>query len=335
MTRSKLGLLGLLICFLGHARCVEVSVKAGDSFNTILKQHKVSSTSIDQINASVRYTPILSKLKPEDKIELHLSSDRNLVTAYITQNKSRYVLNKSNQLFHSSKIVKDPEVKIVSLSHNEAPETEAQIWIHRAVKTVFPDYKEGVVLAAIKNNKIIALKAVSGDDTQYAFLQETSGFPVYTDHTGTIITPAISRMPLEHFWISSRFNPQRLHPITKKIRPHNGVDLSGPINTQIWAAADGVVTHKSSDTLFGNLLIIKHSNGVETLYGHMNKFHDNIQEGSHVSAYETIGYVGSTGISTGYHLHFEIRINGTPYDPLTTELPHPKEVPSVDLPYYF
>ena len=84
----------------------------------------------------------------------------------------------------------------------------------------------------------------------------------------------------------------------------------------IEAAASGKVIHKSSDTGYGNMLIIKHDHGLETYYAHLNKFHNNIQVGKQVQAVETIGYVGSTGHSTGPHLHYEVWKEFIAVDPL-------------------
>lgn len=325
----------LFISQLCFAHNIEISIQKGDTFNTILRAHSVSEKSIDLINASLDKNPVLSRLNPGDKIKLQLSKNNGLITAYINQNSDHFVLNKTAQAFNSSAMTHDDDVKIISLSYEEEPESKLGLIAQRAVKTLFPEFKSGTIYAAIKDDQLVSVKTASETETHYAFLQETEGFPVYTDANGKVLSPAIARTPTDHFWISSRFNPQRLHPITKKVRPHNGVDLAGPINTPIWAAANGTIIHKSDDTTFGNMIIIKHASGIETIYAHLNKYHDDLHIGKKVQAFETIGYVGSTGVSTGYHLHFEIHINGTAYDPLTVDFPNTQNITSLALPYYF
>ena len=95
---------------------------------------------------------------------------------------------------------------------------------------------------------------------------------------------------------------------------HAGADFAGPVGTPIYAAGDGVVTHASWLSSYGRLVKIKHENGVETRYAHMNKIR--VKKGQRVSRGDRIGDMGNTGRSTGPHLHYEVRVNGTPIDPM-------------------
>lgn len=114
--------------------------------------------------------------------------------------------------------------------------------------------------------------------------------------------------------ISSKFSPSRVHPILGYARPHNGIDIPAPKGTKIVAANAGTVIIRQNNSGYGNYIVIDHGGGQATLYGHMSSF-AGFKVGNTVSRGDVIGYVGSTGLSTGNHLHFEISIDGKPTDP--------------------
>jgi len=138
----------------------------------------------------------------------------------------------------------------------------------------------------------------------------------------------LTRRPLEDGGrISSRFG-YRKHPIFGTYKLHTGVDLSAPRGTPIYASGDGVIEKAQWVSGYGRFVLIKHVNGYETGYGHMSSFAKGLAPGARVRQGQVIGYVGSTGVSTGNHLHFEIRINGRFVDPLSIKLPRDKSLPS-------
>ena len=115
---------------------------------------------------------------------------------------------------------------------------------------------------------------------------------------------------------TSGFGP-RHHPILRQVRNHNGVDWAAPTGTPVRAAADGVLNYVGLGGGYGNVIYIDHAGGMQTRYAHLNAFADGMRKGVQVTAGQTIGFVGTTGRSTGPHLHFELYVNGTPVDPLT------------------
>jgi len=138
----------------------------------------------------------------------------------------------------------------------------------------------------------------------------------------------LNRRPVEGGGrLASRYG-YRVHPIFKTRRLHSGVDLAAPRNTPIYAAGDGVVERAQWVSGYGRYVELKHVNGFETAYGHMNKIADGMKPGTRVRQGQIIGYVGSTGNSTGNHLHFEIKINGNTVDPLSVKLPRDKTLPN-------
>lgn len=148
----------------------------------------------------------------------------------------------------------------------------------------------------------------------------------YYDSNGKSFKKAFLKSPLNYTRISSYFSTGRKHPILKIVRPHNGVDYAAPTGTPVVASSDGVVTHagwkgghptvNGMSGGYGKTVMIRHANGYETLYGHLNKYGNSISKGVRVKQNQVIGYVGSTGLSTGPHLHYTVYLNGKAIDPL-------------------
>lgn len=144
----------------------------------------------------------------------------------------------------------------------------------------------------------------------------------YFDEEGNSLRKAFLKSPLDFYRISSRFTNARFHPVLKRYRPHHGVDYAAPSGTPIKAIGDGLVVEKAFQRNgAGNYLKIKHNGTYTTTYMHLSKFAKGIKKGSRVSQGEVIGYVGSTGLSTGPHLDFRVHKNNQPINPLTMEAP--------------
>ncbi len=155
----------------------------------------------------------------------------------------------------------------------------------------------------------------------YRFTTPDDGITDYYDEDGRSAKKFLMRKPLTvNARISSPFG-WRVHPILGYRRLHPGVDYAAPRMTPILAAGNGVVERAGPSNGYGNFTLIKHTNGYETAYGHQTAFAKGIVPGVTVHQGQIIGYVGSTGLSTGPHLHFEIRVNGQPVDPLRIRLP--------------
>ncbi len=138
----------------------------------------------------------------------------------------------------------------------------------------------------------------------------------YWDETGGSLRKQMLKAPLKYSRISSRFSNARLHPIYKVYKPHHGVDYAAPLGTPVYAVADGVVTFKGWGGGGGNTLKIKHPNDIMTGYLHLSRYAPGIASGVRVTQGELIGYVGSTGASTGPHLDYRVWRHGTAIDPL-------------------
>jgi murein DD-endopeptidase MepM/ murein hydrolase activator NlpD len=144
----------------------------------------------------------------------------------------------------------------------------------------------------------------------------------YFDEDGNSLRKAFLKSPLDFYRISSRFSNARFHPILKRYRAHHGVDYSAPTGTPVKSIGDGVVVEKSYQANgAGNYLKVKHNAVYTTTYMHLSKFAKGVEKGARVAQGEVIGYVGSTGLSTGPHLDFRVHKNNQPINPLTMEAP--------------
>jgi Membrane proteins related to metalloendopeptidases len=144
----------------------------------------------------------------------------------------------------------------------------------------------------------------------------------YFDAEGNSLRREFLKAPLDFFRITSRFSNSRFHPVLKIYRAHHGVDYAAPAGTPVKAIGDGVVAAKAYDANGGgNYVKIKHNSVYTTTYMHLSRFGNGIQNGAHVKQGAVIGYVGSTGLSTGPHLDFRVHKNGQPINPLKIESP--------------
>jgi len=157
-------------------------------------------------------------------------------------------------------------------------------------------------------SKILAAKYVSGSKTYNAIFFKTSdGSSGYFDENGKSVKSAFLKAPLQFSRISSGFNPNRKHPILKIPRPHLGIDYAAPTGTPVSSIGDGTVVKAQLNGGYGNYVEIRHANGYITGYGHLSKYGRGIKKGVRVRQGQIIGYVGSTGLSTGPHLDFRIQ----------------------------
>lgn len=157
---------------------------------------------------------------------------------------------------------------------------------------------------------------------------------VFWNERGESLKKAFLKAPLNFTRISSRFTYARKHPVLKIVRPHTGVDYAAPSGTPVVALGDGVVTHRGWAGGGGNTIKIKHPGNYVTSYMHLRGYAKGIVKGSRVTRGQLIGYVGSTGLSTGPHLDFRVYKNGKPIDPLKMESPSVEPVSKEDMPAF-
>lgn len=181
----------------------------------------------------------------------------------------------------------------------------------------------GRILAASFNNQGRELTAVLYTDDD--------GVSGYFTPDGRSMRKAFLRTPVDFARISSHFNLKRRHPVLHKIRAHKGTDYAASPGTPIKAAGDGKVILAGRKGGYGNAVVLQHGNNITTLYAHMRSFAKGVRSGKWVKQGQVVGYVGSSGLATGPHLHYEFRVNGQPRNPVTVKLPDATPIPKSEM----
>ena len=181
----------------------------------------------------------------------------------------------------------------------------------------------------IDTSKILAATFSTGGKTYTGFRYERGGKFEYFDIDGRPLKKSFIRMPIQFARLSSTFGARR-HPVLGSMRMHKGVDYAARTGTPIMAAGDARVQFAGTQRGYGNVVILDHGRGYTTLYGHMSRF-GNVKTGQRVNQGTVIGYVGSTGMSTGPHLHYEFRVNGQHRNPLSVTMPPPEPLKGAEL----
>nr|VFK21269.1 MAG: Murein DD-endopeptidase MepM and murein hydrolase activator NlpD, contain LysM domain [Candidatus Kentron sp. LFY] len=185
-------------------------------------------------------------------------------------------------------------------------------------------YKEG---EKIRNGNILAAEFANRGKTFRAIrYKNDKGRAGYYTPDGRNLRKAFLRTPVEFSRISSRFQLRRWHPVLHRFRAHRGVDYAAPRGTQVKATARGKVTFVGRKGGLGRAIFIQHRGKYTTVYGHLHKYARGIKSGKSVRQGQVIGYVGSTGLATGPHLHYEFRVHGVHRDPLKVKLPQSEPI---------
>ena len=181
------------------------------------------------------------------------------------------------------------------------------------------DYRNGEPVAA---GRLLAAEFVNAGKPYRAVLfRDASGREGYYTPEGESLKKGFLRSPLEFSRVTSSFSNSRKHPVYGFHRAHTGVDFGAPTGTRVKATGDATVVFAGRKGGYGNLVILRHPNGYETYYAHLSRFAPGMRPGRPVGQGDVIAYVGSTGASTGPHLHYEVRIAGRPQNPMAIKLP--------------
>ena len=295
----------------------------------------------------------LANLKTGDKLEVEINKDQIPKNIFLTSDGLNGInASFENGLFSISTVSKQPDV----LERFASVEIKESLY-ESALKSGIPDsvimdmvyifgwdidfifdirpgdsfdilYEEYFLMGnKVKNGDIKAARFKRGKKVYTAvryFLE--NGQKEFFSIRGKNVEKAFLRSPVEFSYISSKYNLKRMHPILNKIKAHTGVDYAAPTGTPVRTTGDGTVSFRGNNGGYGKLIEIKHSEDYSTRYAHLSRYKKNLKVGDKVFQGEVIGYVGSTGRSTGPHLHYEFRVNGMHTDPLTVKLPAAKPI---------
>ncbi len=324
------------------------SIRRGDTIAAILTRLEINQIDKNHFLDAVRGNRAINQLKPGEIIHAETKPDGELLTLrYFYGNGEQLQVEKNNDAFELSEQSAEGNKRILvgsgvintslfaAVDKADLPNSIASqiidifsssIDFHRDLRkgdrftVVYESTQDesgkiqaGHVLAVEFFNKEKSMRAVyfqpPGDEGSY-----------YTPEGESLNKPFLMA-PLKFSRISSGFTHARYHPILKRWRAHRGIDYAAPTGTPVMATANGVVEFKGWQKGYGNLIVLKHDAQYSSAYGHLSGFNKNLQRGGRIKQGDIIGFVGSTGMATGPHLHYELRINGVQHDPSKIVMP--------------
>jgi murein DD-endopeptidase MepM/ murein hydrolase activator NlpD len=333
----------------------EFKVKSGDNLARLFKRAGIKPQQLDELMKSGEEVKILTKIFPKDIIRI-LSDDDGMLQAlrYDIDHKSYLIVEREHGALLAKTYNHQIETRhahangvIESSLYLAAQEAGISQNIIMELANVFGwdidfalDIRKGDSFTVlyeelyrngekISDGKILAAEFIN-DGKPYRAVRytnpQTNNSEYYTPD-GKSMRKAFLRTPVNFARISSRFTVNRYHPVLHKFRSHKGVDYAAKRGTPIYAAGDGKVIFKGKKGGYGKVMIVQHGSKYTTLYAHLKSYNSKLKTGSKVKQGQTIAYVGSTGLATGPHLHYEFRVNGVHRNPLTVHLPESNPVP--------
>ena len=331
-----------------------VIIKSGDTLASIFAKKGISSTTTHQIARLNEQTKKLRYIKPGQEIQLLLDNERKLRQMKYIPDITRTLLIKriedqsftsqiinyqldaypiyregviDTSLFEAAANADIPVDVIMDLAAIFGWDIDFTLDIRTGDRfgIVYEElYKDDV---KIRNGRILSAEFINNGKTYRAvYYTDPKGESDYFSPDGKSMRKAFLRSPVEFTRISSRFSNKRWHPVLSKWRSHKGVDYAAKRGTPIRASGDGKVIFVGRKGGYGRAIFIQHGGRYTTVYGHLNGYARGIKSGKRVKQGQTIGYVGSSGLATGPHLHYEFRVNGVHRNPLTVKLPEAKPV---------
>jgi len=328
-------------------------VEIGETFDSILENYSIDKKEIKILKKKLSKKVNLNKLQTNQKINLTIDQSKNSIKEFIFQisNKERIVLTQDlkSKIFNEKiiltklkKQINYNENVILQSLYKSALEKEIpasiiiefariygfQVDFQRDIRKkdkfqimyeVFVNEKKKVIEIG---NILFANLILSGEDNSL-YYYDSQGSIGHYDKNGKSIQKALMKTPINGARLSSPFG-MRKHPIDGFNKMHKGTDFAAPLGTPIMASGSGVIRKAGWCGGGGNCVVIKHNSTYQTIYAHMSKFAKGVRAGVRVKQGQTIGYVGSTGKSTGPHLHYEVLINGKKVNSQTLKLPSGK-----------
>jgi len=327
----------------------EFKVRSGDSLSKLFQRAGLSAAQLDEVMKSGDAAKKLKRIFPDDTIRI-LTDDSGKLQAlrYEISSASYLLVERKDDRLAAVEHTQEIETRTAHaqgiidsslfLAANEAGISENIIMELAGIfgwdidfaldirkgdsfKVLYEEiYRDG---EKIKDGDILAAEFVN-DGNVYRAVRYTNPQTSRTEYftpEGKSMRKEFLRSPVNFTRISSGFTTARYHPVLHKMRAHKGVDYAAKRGTPVLAAGDGKVTFKGKKGGYGNVVMIQHGSKYTTVYAHLNSFNKHLRLGGKVKQGQTIAYVGSTGLATGPHLHYEFRVNGVHRNPLTVHLP--------------
>lgn len=338
-----------------HRDVEHFNVKNGDTLAAVFDRAGLTSKDVYEITQLPLAKQNLLKIMPGEEIVISKDVKGDLTEVRYRINAiSTLVISKNQEQYHEKISEKDVEIrthftsaKIKSNFWNSAVDAGLNANQIMQLSTVFGwdidfalDLREGDSFAIIyeqeyaegeflRNGNILAAEFINQDE-RYTAIRYTDGN--YYSENGTSMRKAFLRSPVDFKYVSSNFNPKRLHPVTGQIKAHRGVDYVAAIGTPIKAAGSGRVIESGYNQFNGNYVFIKHNDTYTTKYLHLTK--RNVSKGANVKQGQIIGTLGKTGRVTGAHLHYEFIVNGVHRNPRTITFPKAESIARKEKPQF-
>jgi len=322
-----------------------VAVKPGQTLDAIFRQQGFPISLLHEIVALNDETRGLTKIRPGENFDFQAGPDGQFQQMRYALDERRYLLVRhegdsltaelqqrevysevaeaegmiQSSLFTAGKQAGLSDAMIMNLANIFGWDIDFVLDIRKGDRFMLVYeklFRDGEFL---RDGRILAATFINQGEKFQAIYFEDGDIAGYFAPDGRNMRKAFLRAPLNFAYISSGFNPKRMHPVLKRIRPHNGIDYYAPRGTPVYAAGDGTVTRSDYSAANGHHVFIKHANSIETKYLHFTK--RAVKKGQKVKQGQTIGYVGSTGLASGPHLHYEFVVNGVHRNPRTVPLP--------------
>ncbi len=330
----------------------EYKVKSGDTFSSIMDSFGISTTEANQMLAVSKKVYDFATIKTGQLFKVIFIQDAFAATEYVITDHEIVTIEKNGEDF----TVKESEIKYDTNPVIVGATIASSLFVDGSAaglpdKTIMEladlfgwdvdfttDIREGDSFKVIyeerlldgnpvKSGKILAAWFENQGERYWAVLyKDPNGKEKYYDLEGRSVARQFLKSALDYKYVSSKFTNSRINPVTKKLKPHLAVDFAAPTGTPVFTTGDGKISYAGWKGGYGNYIEIKHEGSYITQYAHLSKIAKGIKSGTAVKQGQLIGYVGSTGISTGPHLHFGISKSGTPLNPLKLELPPGKVI---------
>ncbi len=328
-------------------RAKEFTIQPGDNLSLIFRRAGLSDRDIYELFNSAKEAKALRSIKPGQKISFLVEGEQLQELTYSISLLDSLSFTRTDKGFTSTTTALKPNIKygfaegvIDSSLYLAGKRAGLSSGLTMELANIFGwdvdfalDIQKGDSFKVmyeehhlngkrIGHGKIVAAEFVNEGKTYKAVrYTNTDGVSRYYTPDGRGMQKAFLRTPIEFARISSGFSLGRMHPVLHIMRAHKGTDYAASRGTPIRATGDGKVAFAGRKGGFGNCIVINHGSGYETLYGHMNNFAKGMKAGTRINQGDVIGYVGSTGLASGPHLHYEFHINGQVRNPVTVPLP--------------
>jgi len=328
-------------------------IKEGETFDIILKQYSIDKSEIGEIKKILSKNINLNQLNTNQKIQITIDQKNKILKEFIFQTSTtekiyltrdvntdkfnqkilvtrlnKKILYKENvildSLYKSASMEKIPANIIIEFARIYGFQVDFQRDIRKkdSFQMMFEVYVNDKNKIIESGNILFANLKLSGENNSLYYFDE-KGSEGHYDKNGKSVQKALMKTPINGARLSSPFG-MRKHPIDGFNKMHKGTDFAAPMGTPIMASGNGIIKKAGWCGGGGNCVVIKHNSTYQTIYAHMSKFAVGIRSGIRVKQGQTIGYVGSTGKSTGPHLHYEVIVNGKKVNSQTLKLPSGK-----------